>query len=148
MVTILHCPPAFAAPCPQAREPSIENRLAIRKYTEEQELKRRGKAPLRIELRTKSNSFQRQGNHPDRKQGEISAPKEPAESEKPPAKAMTRNKIPFLPAGEEVTIYRFKDGRSEVHTIDHQGREYLSRFGRNNSFQGSTWLNKKEFQHV
>lgn len=57
----------------------------------------------------------------------------------------TRNKL-FLSASEEVSVFRFKDGRSEVHVTDHMGREYVSRFGRNRQFQGTEWRNAAAFR--
>lgn len=151
-------PTGFSAPCRQANPLPEHHQKAIRKYTEEQELKRKGKLPLRMELRhdaeCRTENFQVEGERISKVggSGEVSTPEQtPCTEEEKPApakdKQMTRNKL-FISAQEEVTIYRYKNGTSEIKTVDHQGREYLSRFGKNNNFQGTKWLNADLFKKV
>ena len=57
----------------------------------------------------------------------------------------TRNKLNFLGADQEVTVFRERSGIERVYTTDHAGRRYESVFSPNGKFCGSTWKNKTEF---
>ncbi len=55
-------------------------------------------------------------------------------------------RIKFMEGSSEVTKFIFPDGRQEIHTTDYQGRQYISRFGSNGSFQGTSWANREVFR--
>ena len=134
---VTKCPTAFVAETRQARDLTPGQRAALTP------------AP-KINARAVWNAMS--GLTP-RKAPQIhrEAPKAPAAAgmAAPVPEAADSRPAPYL-AESEVTTRVFSNGRSEVSTIDHQGRHYVSRFGpaRNGmgNYQGTTFVNRAAFE--
>lgn len=132
---ITQCPTAFAAETRQARELTLEQRAAL--------------APRpRLDVKASWNTL---GGLTGRKAPVPVEVGMPSTAPAAPEPREPARPVAFL-AGIEITTRVFSNGLSEVTTIDHQGRHFVSRFGpaRNglSNYHGTTWVNRAAFESV
>lgn len=135
---IIYCPTAYAAP--STGEISDSDRKKIASYQAERETHTREK---------KLPFFAAFAPRPPSAAASLGCTSQKTETT--PIKKEDPRPAPFL-AGSEITTRVFSNGRSEVTTVDHQGRHYVSHFGpaRNGmgNYQGTTWVNRAAFESV
>lgn len=123
---VKRCPTAFSAETLQAEPLSVADRAALQRPDPP--------PPSRASWNTLTTVTDRQAPTPVVEAHFSQQSREPSRP------------IPHLSAEETTTVRVFNDGRREVSTVDHQGRWFISRFGSNQSFQGTTWVNRAAFQ--
>lgn len=148
---ITKCPTAYCSVVAGA-ESVEQHRQALSAHARELEQRRRSRLPLRRSLRSEIHprdqtiQIPRQPDQPLRRQDKEPVPEETKEETESPATmnlnglGTTVNKLPFLGADEEVTVYRAPSGHQKVYTTDHAGRRYESNFSPSGRFMGSKEL--------
>lgn len=150
--SIERLPPAVGGVALQVPLPDDDSRSALRRRAQElKEGRKQAAYPLRRELRDEKTStsppelpvvrerLAEMGRKSQAyaKERKTQKAKETGSEMNLDGRGTTRNKMSFLEAGQEVTKYTLKDGRTEVHSRDHSGRLYIVNFSPTGRYLGS-----------